>query len=281
MFVVVMILLFVLGAVFGSFWSVLIWRLQDGYSRKQIKGILYGRSQCPGCYRSLTVGQLVPFFGWIRQRGKCFRCGMRISSMYPVLELVSGAVFMLWWYYTQLDFSVLSLLLLSLRWLLSLLLVWDMYTYELHMPLFSIVATITIFAIVLYYDLWLLIFALWFLVVFVAIYYFGKWYSKLRFWVYQEAFGFGDVILAPVLWVWFAFTAYWDYDLVSLMRLILYFMLLACVIWILYYIFVKVLDSIVQKMDLPDLVQYRTSAPMIPFFPAMIVSYWILVVFVL
>ncbi|MCH2189194.1 prepilin peptidase [Candidatus Gracilibacteria bacterium] len=78
-----------LGLLFGSFASVLIYRLKSGE-----KGILLGRSHCR-CGKKLTFTDLIPLFGWLKQRGKCNVCGNKISGIYPLLELSTGMLFVL------------------------------------------------------------------------------------------------------------------------------------------------------------------------------------------
>lgn len=82
-----------IGASLGSFSSLLIWRLHH-----EEKGILWGRSRCPECKKTLDVFNLIPIFSWIFQRGKCANCKKEISSRYPIIELVFAIVFV---FFTQ------------------------------------------------------------------------------------------------------------------------------------------------------------------------------------
>jgi prepilin signal peptidase PulO-like enzyme (type II secretory pathway) len=84
----VALLLGILGAFFGSFATMLIWRLY--YDEK---GICFGRSKCPQCKKVLKPQNLVPVFSWVFQRGKCAFCAAHISFFYPVVELVFAFVF--------------------------------------------------------------------------------------------------------------------------------------------------------------------------------------------
>jgi leader peptidase (prepilin peptidase)/N-methyltransferase len=270
-----LIFLFIFGTVFGSFGSVLLWRMKDKLNRTTIKGILYGRSECPGCHKALTVGQLIPLWWWLWQRGKCFRCKKPISSLYPVLELVSGLIFVmrgLW--VMSYGLWVTSILLLAIRWLLGLLLVRDMYTYELHMPLFIVLCLVVGVLWIMNYELWIIWYGLVFFLVFLWIYYFGLRYSQKRFGVRQETFGFGDVLLAPVLWVllWLYYTG----STQPLAMIVLYFILGSCFVGLAYYAFVSLIRYIIPKTDLPDS-NHEMNTPMIPFFPAMIVMYFIMI----
>lgn len=278
---ITLLFLFIFGTVFGSFGSVLLRRMKDKLNRSTIKWILYGRSECPGCHKTLTVGQLIPLWGWLWQRGKCFRCEKPISSLYPVLELVSGLIFVMRGVISY-GLWVTSILLLAIRWLLGLLLVRDMYTYELHMPLFVWISVLTVIVRIAHYGLntifvdWLsaLLYGWVFLLVFLWIYHFGLRYSQKRFGVRQETFGFGDVLLAPVLWLllWLHYTG----STQPLVMIVLYFILGSCFVGLAYYAFVSLIRYILPKTDLPDS-NHEMNTPMIPFFPAMIVMYFIMI----
>ncbi len=79
---------FVFGTLIGSFISVLIHR-----TKTKKKGILLGRSQCPHCKKTLKWSNLIPILSWILQNGKCQKCKKKISIHYPLLEIVTGLIF--------------------------------------------------------------------------------------------------------------------------------------------------------------------------------------------
>ena len=87
-----------IGFVLGSFFSVLIFRLDKE------KGILWGRSKCLACLTRLKWSDLVPLLSWIFLRGKCRYRRTKISFIYPFLELATvGMVLM---YFFQNGFSL-------------------------------------------------------------------------------------------------------------------------------------------------------------------------------
>ncbi len=86
--------LFVLGTLFGSFASVVIWRIRNGEA-----GIATGRSHCPKCDHTLGALDLFPIFSWVFLRGRCRFCQERISPIYPLLELATGILFSLSGYF--------------------------------------------------------------------------------------------------------------------------------------------------------------------------------------
>lgn len=90
--------LFVVGALFGSFANVVIYRLPRGES------VAFPASHCHSCRQPVRWYHNVPIFAWFWLRGKCAECGQKFSFRYPVVELLmaslfasAGAVFGLTW----------------------------------------------------------------------------------------------------------------------------------------------------------------------------------------
>ena len=288
-FVMIYVLFLILWLVFGSFWSVFLQRMDKKITLPIIKSFLYGRSECPHCHHTLHRWNLIPLVSRFRQRWKCEYCKISISTIYPVLEIVSGIVFSLWSMIYWHDFSTGLLwggvfVILTLRRLLSLMLVWDMYTYELHIPAWfvSLVIAIIYGLVVLIdwsADIYLLSSSLVFLFVFASIYFLGKRYAKIRFGTAQEAFGQGDVMLAPLLWYLFALAWIGGTSVFSqqFVMFILFFVLGSCVVGLLYYSVVVFIQRFVKKTWLPDMM-HETGTPMIPFLPAMIIMYRFVVI---
>jgi leader peptidase (prepilin peptidase)/N-methyltransferase len=75
------------GLVFGSFLTVLIHRVPAGES------VLRPRSRCPSCGTTLRAVDNIPVVSWLALRGRCHVCSARISAVYPVTELATGALF--------------------------------------------------------------------------------------------------------------------------------------------------------------------------------------------
>ena len=76
-----------LGLVFGSFLTVAIHRIPAGES------ILRPRSRCPACGTPLRNVDNIPVISWLALRGRCHSCQARISPVYPLTELATGALF--------------------------------------------------------------------------------------------------------------------------------------------------------------------------------------------
>ncbi len=80
--------IFILGACFGSFLNVVIYRLPAGMSLGKPK------SRCPRCETPLAAKDNIPVLGWIMLKGKCRYCQLPIAPRYPIVEAVCGCVFL-------------------------------------------------------------------------------------------------------------------------------------------------------------------------------------------
>ena len=81
-------LIFIIGTLFGSFFTLAVYRIPLG------KNILYKHSSCPKCGEKLKFKDLIPIFSYIFLRGKCAYCGQKIRIRYLLLEVLSGIVFL-------------------------------------------------------------------------------------------------------------------------------------------------------------------------------------------
>ncbi len=81
--------IFVLGAIFGSFLSAVVYRVRLEES------FVKGRSRCPNCNHTLAVLDLFPIVSWILLGGKCRYCRKGISWSYPLTEICLGLAFLL------------------------------------------------------------------------------------------------------------------------------------------------------------------------------------------
>tara|TARA_Y100001968_G_C19444758_1_gene764699 strand:+ start:2107 stop:2907 length:801 start_codon:yes stop_codon:yes gene_type:complete len=80
--------LFIYGCCIGSFINVLIYRLPIKQS------IIYPRSYCIECGTSISWYDNIPILSWLLLLGKCRSCKNKISSTYPLIELITGMVFL-------------------------------------------------------------------------------------------------------------------------------------------------------------------------------------------
>ncbi|NLY17363.1 MAG: prepilin peptidase [Clostridiaceae bacterium] len=81
------ILCFIIGTVMGSFYNVVIYRVPE------CKSIIKPRSSCGDCGKILEPFDLIPVFSYIFLKGKCRYCKQPISLQYPLVELLTGLLF--------------------------------------------------------------------------------------------------------------------------------------------------------------------------------------------
>ncbi len=89
--------IFLFGLIIGSFLNVLIYRIprSDLFedSRSDLGSIVYGRSKCPKCKRTLAWYDLIPVLSYLFLKSKCRYCRKRISFRYVFIELLSAFSF--------------------------------------------------------------------------------------------------------------------------------------------------------------------------------------------
>ena len=88
-----LIILFLLGTAIGSFLNVLIDRIPAGLP------LFIDRSHCDRCKHTLSWYDLIPILSWVLLGAKCRYCKAPISIQYPVIEAITGLVFVLSYYF--------------------------------------------------------------------------------------------------------------------------------------------------------------------------------------
>jgi len=83
------IIIFIFGLIIGSFLNVVIFRLENGGK------IINDRSRCLHCKHTLNWLDLIPILSFIFLKGKCRYCKRSISIQYPLVELLTGILFVL------------------------------------------------------------------------------------------------------------------------------------------------------------------------------------------
>ncbi len=79
---------FILGAIIGSFLNVVIYRLHTGRS-------VNGRSHCMTCGETLRWYELFPIVSYLVLRARCRTCSAYIPFRYLTVELLTGFVFLM------------------------------------------------------------------------------------------------------------------------------------------------------------------------------------------
>jgi leader peptidase (prepilin peptidase)/N-methyltransferase len=83
--------LFVLGACIGSFLNVVVYRMPRQLS------LVTPPSRCPDCQTHLAWYDNIPVLGWIFLAGKCRYCRKPISIRYPIVEAITGLLFVFYY----------------------------------------------------------------------------------------------------------------------------------------------------------------------------------------
>ena len=84
----ILVLVFLLGLAVGSFLNAFMYRMEQGESA------LKGRSYCPHCKHTLAWYDLIPLLSFALLQGRCRYCEKSISLQYPIVELVTGLLFL-------------------------------------------------------------------------------------------------------------------------------------------------------------------------------------------
>lgn len=100
------ILIFILGAMIGSFLNVVIYRYPIMLTREWNRECLLQlnmptqpeenfnlslpRSHCPSCKKTIPFWLNIPILSFLLLRGKCANCHARISIQYFLVEIISG-----------------------------------------------------------------------------------------------------------------------------------------------------------------------------------------------
>ncbi len=78
------VVVFIFGAIVGSFLNVCIYRIP----RK--KSIVFPSSRCTNCNAPIRAFDNIPILSYVLLRGKCRECKARISFRYPFVEFLHG-----------------------------------------------------------------------------------------------------------------------------------------------------------------------------------------------
>lgn len=141
------IVVFLYGIIIGSFLNVCIYRIPKK------ENIATTRSHCVSCGYQLKWYDLVPLFSYLVLRGKCRKCGSKISVQYPIIEALNGGLYLLvfWRYGLSVD-SLLYCLLFSALIVLSVI---DFRTYEIPLGINIFILTLGLVRVVTDLTNWL------------------------------------------------------------------------------------------------------------------------------
>lgn len=121
--VLITVIVFLYGITIGSFLNVCIYRIPKKES------VVVVRSHCMKCGYQLKWYDLIPLFSYLFLRGRCRKCGEKISIQYPIIEAFNGVMYVLIFMFTGLSINTLLYCLLSSA--LTVIAVIDFRTYEI------------------------------------------------------------------------------------------------------------------------------------------------------
>lgn len=87
--IIFFIAIFIFGAIIGSFLNVCIYRIPREES------IAYPPSHCTNCNNVIKWYDLIPLLSYMFLRGKCRYCRKKVSIRYPVIEFITGILFLI------------------------------------------------------------------------------------------------------------------------------------------------------------------------------------------
>ena len=100
-----------MGALWGSFANVCIYRLPKG------QDVVSGRSNCPKCKKKIVWNDNIPIISYFLLAGKCRKCKKKISSQYSLVEFISIFSFFSIYYLYGITLTTLLLMILSLSFI--------------------------------------------------------------------------------------------------------------------------------------------------------------------
>jgi len=211
---------FLLGAMVGSFINVVVYRLPKMMERswhQQCSQLLtpdavlasqptfnlaFPDSHCPHCQHAIRWWENIPLVSYLVLRGKCSSCQQSISMRYPLVELMSAllSTVVIW----QLGFGIMGISALFLTWTLIALALIDFDTQllpdDITLPLLwsgllvnlfdlhSSLADAVIGAMAGYLSLW-------------SVYWLFKWFTG------KDGMGYGDFKLLAAFGAWLGWQA--------------------------------------------------------------------------
>jgi len=100
--IVLYLIIFICGIVVGSFLEVVTFRIPRGLS------IVRPGSYCPECKAKIAFYDNIPLISYIILKGRCRNCKARISPFSFIIELLTGSLFILNYFYFGLSLQMLS-----------------------------------------------------------------------------------------------------------------------------------------------------------------------------
>ncbi len=101
------VIVFLTGLIFGSFFNVCIFRIPTKRS------IMFPNSFCPKCKKPIEWYDNIPVLSYFLLKGKCRNCSTAISFRYPLVEALTGLLFLLLYLNFGVSFALLRGVILT------------------------------------------------------------------------------------------------------------------------------------------------------------------------
>lgn len=105
--IMVLLFIFIIGLCIGSFLNVVISRAFSNES------IVFPGSKCPSCKTPLKWHHNIPVLSYLFLKGKCSFCKEPISTQYPLVELITGLLFVLIFLKFGINFNAIFMLIFA------------------------------------------------------------------------------------------------------------------------------------------------------------------------
>lgn len=129
---------FIIGTIIGSFLNVLIVRVPKDES------IVSPPSHCPYCDHRISPLENIPVLSYLYLRGRCRKCGEKISPRYLIVEIITGLLFLMAFSITGLNAKLIPEL-----FIISVLIVVSFIDYELQLIPNKIIYPSIVFSLIL------------------------------------------------------------------------------------------------------------------------------------
>lgn len=139
------VMIFLFGIVIGSFLNVCIYR------QPKDESILKG-SHCMTCGYELRWYDLIPLLSFLMLKGRCRKCGTKLSLQYPLVEGINGILYVI--IFLANGWNIMSILYSFLTSALIVLSVIDWRTYTIPNKINLIILVLAVIATVVDYKDW-------------------------------------------------------------------------------------------------------------------------------
>ncbi len=151
--IVYMISFFIIGTLFGSFFTLATYRIP----RKQ--DIMIKRSYCTNCKHELSFFDLIPVLSYVFLGGKCRYCKEKISIRYPLFEIANGLFFLITYYLLGISWILFATLIIYIAFFLvigSYVMKYKMNKQDPNIAyskkgVFNVELLVAVFAFIIYY----------------------------------------------------------------------------------------------------------------------------------